>query len=67
MKKIKVLLFLALLASSIAASAHGHHPPTDWHDGGCVDVPLDGGLLSVLGAAGIGFYLLIKRKKDKVS
>ena len=55
-----------LLACGIAVNAMGPRPPRNNHDGGCVAVPLDGGLLTVLGVAGIAFYVYRKnnRKKD---
>jgi hypothetical protein len=67
MKKIKVFLFFVLLASGIAVNAMSPPPPPppNHHGGGCVNTPLDGGLLSVLGLAGVGFYLLRKNNKKK--
>jgi hypothetical protein len=75
MKKVRILLFLLLVTSSISVDAQWwrrhdrrgrpryHHRHHRNHPGN-VAVPLDGGLLTVLGAAGIGFYLVRKKKKQ---
>jgi hypothetical protein len=70
MKKIKIFLFLVLLAGSVTVSAqnaqnHGKHrpprrPPT-------CQTPLDGGLLSIRGVAGIFYYLGRKKGNKKES
>lgn len=66
MKRIRIFLLIALLASvgtayawSPAPRGHHHKPRR------CVKVPLDGGLLAVLGAAGIAYYLVRKKSKKK--
>ena len=44
---------------------NGHH--NGHHGGGHgkpVGAPLDGGLLTILGAAGVGYYLIRKKKKN---
>ena len=66
MKKIRIFLFLALLASSVAVNAMSK-PSSPKHGGGrCVATPLDGGLLSVLGAAGIVYLIARKGKKKEL-
>jgi hypothetical protein len=81
MKKIKILLFLALLTSGVAVNAqnrsHQQHytRPQQTHNnkhnnnhngGGCnVATPLDGGLLSVLGVGGIVYFLARKKRNNK--
>ena len=60
MKKIWILLgflVLLLLQTGDLFAALAQKPP--------VGVPLDGGLLTILGAAGVAYY--VARKKKKVS
>ncbi len=63
MKRIKILLFLFLLANGVSLFAWSPAPRTPVHRR-CVQVPLDGGLLAVLGVAGIAYYL-VRRKRNK--
>jgi hypothetical protein len=66
MKKITILLFLILLgsfASINAMSKPGHRPPRG--HGGCVKTPLDGGLLTILGAAGVAYFVARKGRKKE--
>ncbi len=63
MKKIRILLFLALITGSVAVNAMARPPRNG--GGGCVSTPLDGGLLSVLGAAGIVYFIARKGKKKE--
>jgi hypothetical protein len=66
MKKIRIFLILVFLVSGIAVEAQRHHGGGHNNGGGgCVATPLDGGLLTVLGAAGVGFYLFRKKNKNK--
>lgn len=62
--KIRFYVFLVLLAGCMSLNAMGPGPSDENHDrnGRCVKVPLDGGLLTVLGAAGIVYF--IARKKN---
>lgn len=70
MKTIKILFFLLFFAaiSSIDASAmqpkdgsrHNHPRP------GAVGAPLDGGLLAVLGVAGVAYYSARKKNKKNM-
>lgn len=66
MKIFKTTLLFLLLAFGIEALAMSPppRPPRHHRHGGSgnVNTPLDGGLLSILGAAGIGYYLLRKKK-----
>jgi hypothetical protein len=62
MKKIRILIFLVLLTGSVAVNAMSKPPG----HGGNVSTPLDGGLLSVLGAAGIVYYIARKGKKKEL-
>jgi len=34
-------------------------------DGSCVGAPLDGGLLTILGAAGVAYFVSRKKKKNE--
>jgi hypothetical protein len=64
MKKIRILLLIALLASSVSVFAWSPARRTYRRPGNCVSVPLDGALLALLGAAGVS-YFLIRRKRNK--
>ena len=56
--KTKVILIILLLAIvSINAFAVVHK-------GGEVGVPLDGGLLTILGAAGVAYFVARRKKKN---
>lgn len=75
MKSIKILLILFFLATGFSVNAmslNPRHPHNngrqDRHDGrprggNPVGAPLDGGLLSVLGVAGVGYYTARKKRK----
>ena len=58
---------MLLLASSITVDAHHHRHCRPRNGGGNVATPLDGGLLTVLGAAGIGYYLFRRNSKKEKS
>ena len=76
MKKFKVFLVVVCIMTSLSVSASRHrqhdydqnnyynYQNNDGRDD-CVTVPLDGGLLTVLGAAGIGFFLFRKNRKKE--
>jgi hypothetical protein len=75
MKKIIILSFLIILVSAISIDAMGmqnirpnHRHNNGYNNGGgshgCVGAPLDGGLLVVLGAAGVAYVAARKKKKD---
>jgi hypothetical protein len=64
MKKFRILIFLALLTGSVAVNAMSKPPHNG--GGGCVSTPLDGGLLSVLGAAGVVYLMARKGKKKEL-
>jgi hypothetical protein len=75
MKKIITLLLLIMLVSAICIDAMGmqNSRPKIKHNNGhnngggsnCyVGAPLDGGLLFVLGAAGVAYVAARKKKKD---
>ncbi|HLO57446.1 MAG TPA: hypothetical protein VK179_01765 [Bacteroidales bacterium] len=57
--------FLFLLFIAISATVAAMSPPPGGHHGGTVNTPLDGGLLSILGIAGIVYYLFRKRNSKK--
>ncbi len=74
MKRIKILLLLFSLATGFSVNAMSLEPGRSDHnernghkDKGCppVGVPLDGGLLTVLGVGGVAYY--VARKKGKKS
>jgi hypothetical protein len=56
-----VLLMLAFSMDSFAWSPSRRTPPPRH---GAVGVPLDGGLLTILGMAGISYFVIRKRKKE---
>ena len=64
MKKIRIVLLFVLLSCGVSAYAWRPAPRTyPNRPRRCVKVPLDGGLLAILGAAGITYYLV--RRKDR--
>lgn len=63
MKRIKIFLFVVLLASSASVFALSRAPRTQ-HPRRCVSVPLDGGILGVLAVAGI-VYFVVRKKGNK--
>ena len=70
MKKITIFLLLLFLvtvfsvdAMSMGGRSNQNHNPGRQHNGS-VGAPLDGGLLTVLGAAGIAYYAAKKKKKN---
>ncbi len=67
MKTIKVSLFLIFFVSCISVFAFSP-PPSSSNNNQCgnnVSVPLDGGLLFVLGAAGVSYFLARKNRNKK--
>ena len=71
MKKTVVVLMAFFLAGTFAVNASGsasgrpHHQVHPKHNGQPgVGAPLDGGLLTVLGAAGVAYYGARKKKKS---
>jgi hypothetical protein len=56
-KIISVILLLALVSVNAFAVVEGG-------GGGDVAVPLDGGLLSILGAAGVAYFVARRKKKN---
>jgi hypothetical protein len=71
MKKFKILLVFAafFMLANFPANANGFPPGGGGNSGGGkggpVGAPLDGGLLTILGAAGVTYYLVRKNKKNK--
>lgn len=63
MKRLNYLFYSLILfmASTINLFATGDPPGGGGRDG--VGVPLDGGLLAILAAAGVSYYVARKRKK----
>ena len=59
MKSKFILIILLLAIVSINAFA-----VVDGGGGGTVAVPLDGGLLSILGAAGVAYFVARRKKKN---
>lgn len=71
MKKITAILITFFLVSAITANAWGsgsnrphHKPPRHSERPGSTGAPLDGGLLTVLGAAGVAYYASRKKKRN---
>ena len=71
MRTIKAFLviFLLVVGSSVYAQDHGHRNNgnhghrNNGNHGGQAGAPLDGGLLTVLGAGGIAYYVARKKRK----
>ncbi len=63
MKKFKIFMLLILLTTlfslDLTAQSWNHHKRP--HP---VSAPLDGGLLTILGAAGVAYFVARKKKKD---
>jgi hypothetical protein len=64
MKKHKILLLLVFLTGAIALNAQYRHYMPRHNRGRVIATPLDGGLLTILGAAGISYYL-VRKKENK--
>ena len=64
MKKFRLILLIALLASGVSVYAWKPRPRKK-PIRRCVSVPLDGGILAVLGAAGITYFLVRRKSKKK--
>lgn len=77
MSKARILLIIFFLATAVSANAmrkvprYGHQqsPPSAWNHERWgkkqpVGAPLDGGLLTILGAAGMGYYAARKKKNN---
>ncbi len=56
-----ILIFVLAVFSLDSVFSMGP-PPCD--GGGSVGVPLDGGLLAILGAAGVAYFAARKKKKE---
>lgn len=70
MKKIRTFLLLCLLfigfSSSVFASVIVNRSKNpNQQRSRAISAPLDGGILALLGAAGVGYYLIRKKKKNK--
>jgi hypothetical protein len=57
-----VLLMLAFSMDALAWFPSRHTPPPP-PGTGTVGVPLDGGLLTILGMAGVAYFVIRKKKK----
>ena len=76
MKHLKIIAIVTVLAlisvDSFGYSRHrgtrhrNHWSNTQSHDTGAVGAPLDGGLLTILGAAGVAYYVSRRKKKGSV-
>ena len=58
-KFILIILLLAIVSINAFAVVDG-----GGGGGGAVGVPLDGGLLSILGAAGVAYFVARRKKKN---
>ena len=56
-KVILIILLLAVVSISAFATVQAKSPPH-------VGVPLDGGLLTILGAAGVAYFVARRKKKN---
>jgi hypothetical protein len=70
MKQLKLFLIILLLAGVFSVNAMGMDGRSHQNQNrgrqhhGSVGAPLDGGLLTVLGAAGIAYYAAKKKNKN---
>lgn len=61
---VGLFVFLMLIVN-LSAFAWGWRPPVDGGGGGNAGAPLDGGLLAILAGAGITYYAVRRKKKNK--
>jgi hypothetical protein len=54
LNKFSIVAFLCIVFTAVSSSAYC----------AVISTPLDGGLLTVLGAAGVSYYLVRKKKKN---
>lgn len=71
-KILAILLFLSLATSAEASNHprfrnHKHHYNSTQPKSATVGAPLDGGILAILGAAGVAYFAARKRKKNEKS
>jgi hypothetical protein len=70
MRKFKIILVLFALTAVFSANVMGHpgrHQPSHNHNGGTsptVGAPLDGGILAILGIAGVAYFVARKKKNN---
>ena len=69
MKRLTIAVFVLLMAFSFSLDVNAFFPTRrpHRHDTGnrAVGAPLDGGLLALLGAAGVAYYVSRKKKASK--
>jgi hypothetical protein len=63
MKAVKVFLLAGLLTFAFSSDAFSHDRNSGTNS---IGAPLDGGLLTVLGAAGVAYFAARKKKKNNL-
>jgi len=62
-KKLSIILFVCLLTFAFSTDVSAAIRKRK-QNGGAVGAPIDGGLLTILGAAGVSYYLVRKKKNN---
>jgi hypothetical protein len=66
MKKVAFLALMLMAAAPTAVNAVTPNDPSHYRDPHTVGAPLDGGLLLILGSAGVAYYASRKQKSKKL-
>jgi|WetSurMetagenome_2_1015567.scaffolds.fasta_scaffold132647_1 hypothetical protein len=65
MKKVAFLVLMLMTVTTTAVKAVSPNDPSHYRDPHTVGAPLDGGLLLILGSAGVAYYASRKQKSKK--
>jgi hypothetical protein len=63
MKRYRIYLLLVFLSTILSINVTAQNQNQNQNQNRTVRAPLDGGLLAVLGAAGIGYFVTRKKKR----
>lgn len=65
MKKVAFMVLLLMVTATAAVKAVAPNDPSHYREPHTVGAPLDGGLLLILGSAGVAYYASRKQKSRK--